>query len=88
MTDLGAVHTRTSGRHAGGLRTRTVPRGQRKSRFDRQGRETGLKNPAGRPYGVCPMCSERSSVRYRLSGVRTWRCESCGYHDDENGPLN
>ena len=87
---LGAVHTRTAHRHAAGARTRTLPRNKKGSRFDREGRELGLRNAQGRPYEVCTMCSRRSMVRFTINGVRTWKCEhgSCGYHDDADGPLN
>ena len=87
---LGAVHARTARRHAAGARTRTLPRHEKGSRFDREGRELGLRNAEGRPYSVCTMCGRRSMVKYIIRGVRTWHCEhgSCGYHDDANGPLN
>ena len=55
---------------------------------DRAGRELGLRNPQDRPYSVCVMCSNRSMVSGSINGVRVWNCESCGYRDDENGPLN
>ncbi len=55
---------------------------------DRAGRETGLRNPQGKPYTVCVMCNNRSMVSGFVRGVRTWKCESCGYNDDAHGPLN
>ena len=85
---LGAVNTRTAQRRAGGHRGVTVPRRLRKSSTDRQGRDLGKRNVNGRAYLVCPMCSQRASVKARISGVQTWKCEDCGYRDDENGPLN
>jgi rubredoxin len=88
MVSLGAVNMRTAEQHARGFRTGTVRRGDRKSRFDREDRELGKRNATGQIYQVCPMCSQRSSIQTRIQGVRTWRCESCGYADDERGPLN
>ena len=88
MMELGAVNTRTASKHAQGYRTGTVPRSKRGGRFDREGRETGLRNPANLPYRVCPMCSKRASTQTRINGVRTWKCEHCGSWDDEHGPLH
>lgn len=87
---LGKVNQRTAERHAQAPVQRHTRRGQRDKRYDRQGREVGLRNPEGRRYSVCVMCSERSMVRTIVSGVKTWSCENgdCGYSDDENGPLN
>jgi ribosomal protein L37AE/L43A len=85
---LGAVNTRTAQRRDSGHLGVTVPRRHRKSSTDRQGRDLSKRNANGRPFMVCPMCSQRASVKYRISGVQTWKCESCNYMDDENGPLN
>ncbi len=87
---LGSVNTRTAQRQDRGRIGATVPRRDRRSNTDRQGRELRLRNPDGLPYGVCPMCSQRSSVKFLRAGVRTWHCEhgNCGYDDDTNGPLN
>ena len=85
---LGAVNTRTAQRRGQGYRGSAVLRRDRRSSTDRQGRELGKRDANGRPYLVCPMCSNRASVKARISGVQTWKCDHCGYRDDEHGPLN
>lgn len=85
---LGRVNQATADRYAVSPGERFTRRGDRDKRYDRHGREVGLRNPEGRPYSVCVMCSERSMVRGSVKGVRTWKCERCGYRDDEHGPLN
>ena len=87
--DLGRRNQRTAVRHAAGLHTRSVPRREKRGRFDAFGREMRLTNPEGITYEVCTMCGQRSMVPDRSRGrARQWKCESCGYRDDELQPLN
>ena len=88
MVDLGTHNTRTAQRHERGVRTGSVSRRDKRSTTDRHGRELRKRDPSGRIYQVCPMCSARASIQTRIKGVRTWKCSNCGYRDDTNGPLN
>ena len=87
--DLGRRNQRTAVRHAVGAHSRSVPKRERRARFDRQGREMRLKNPDGIPYEACPMCGQRSMVQVP-GRAREWQCENghCGYRDNELQSLN
>jgi ribosomal protein L37AE/L43A len=76
----------TSSRRAAGANAVTLAghRGNPK-RYDSQGRPYG-KNKDGVAYTVCPMCSQRLSVRYPNQDF--WSCEGCGYKDNEIQALN
>jgi hypothetical protein len=91
MTDLGRRNQRTAQARTGGVEMHSIPRAQRADRFDRHGREVGLRNPAGKVYEPCPMpyCGKRAAVRTRVAGGFVWKCEACGYEDhSELGALN
>jgi len=68
---------------------RTVPRGQRPFTEDRWKRDRTRRNPEGKLYEPCPMCSKVASIRTVLGDDTIWKCSSCGYYEsDKLGPLN